>query len=601
MGSEFRVNGYQRNWQRDAHITTFSDGGFIVVYESYINNYDGGASATVVMSQRYDANGLRRGGETIIDGIDGTKADDPRVATLTNGGYVVTWAFDNYDDISTTREKVYVQAFNANGSARTSALRVDTIGQMNDALVPEVFGTANGGFKVVYGAYRNTGNADQIREVYSQQFNANGVKVGGNRLVNTNINEFDQFYVRSATLNSGASISVWNSESSFPTSAELDANEVRGTLTNAAGSVTRGDFRLTINYGSVAGGGGGYDVAALKNGGFVVSNVNYDFNLGRDTPDMSYYTMVRFYNSAGQMTFSPKIVFASDDLPDVTRVAQLTTGEIVVVWEQAPLPSQPNGGRDVYGRVLSSSGQVQSGVFKVSKDTLNYDIEGNPELQALAGGGFVVTYDSDSVDASGDGVAARIYGRGTAFNDRLSVDVTGHMNGLSGNDTLFGSGRGNMLKGGDGYDLIFGGAGNDTIIGGSYADGLNGGPGSDTLYGSLGNDALTGGAGADRFVFDTALSAARNVDKIKDFRHGVDELALDNAIFRALGAAGNLAAYKFKVIGNGANADANDRVIYDVRNDTLWYDTNGSGAGGRMAIAVFENNPVLSVGDFLVV
>ena len=56
--------------------------------------------------------------------------------------------------------------------------------------------------------------------------------------------------------------------------------------------------------------------------------------------------------------------------------------------------------------------------------------------------------------------------------------------GGSGNDSITGNTRSNMLSGG---------SGNDT---------LTGGDGADVLIGSAGNDSLSGGAGNDTFRFD---------------------------------------------------------------------------------------------------
>ncbi len=595
MGREFRVNSYQTQFQQRPDVTTFRDGSFLIIWDTFYNLDDPDYSATSVVGQRYNANGQRVGGEFIIDSLNGTSASTARVTTLSNGGFAVAWEFTNEGAILGFQTDIYTRVYNADGTPRTGTIRVDTVASFA-AVVPEIFATANGGFKVVFGVDRSTGLFEQV---YSQQFSASGAKVGVNTLVNTNEGEFSQILARSATLTNGSTISIWNSEGSFPTSGTLDSNELRGTLTNSAGSVVRGDFSLTQNIGTVGGNnGGGYDVAALSNGGFVTSRFEYAFEYLDDFDADGQFILLQFFNSSGRATGVTIPARSSEQIMGQTRVTQLNTGEIVLVWTEDP---RTEIGDDLYGRVFSSTGRALSGKFNIGVDFSQYDEQTDPEIKALAGGGFVVTYTSESIDNDDEGIAARIYGRGTAGSDRLSVDVTGHMNGLSGNDTLFGSGRGNMLKGGDGYDLIFGGAGNDTIIGGSYADGLNGGAGNDTLYGSLGNDALTGGAGADRFVFDTALNAVRNVDKVKDFQRGVDTIALDNAVFRALGAAGDLASSQFKVIGTGANADSNDRIIYDVRSDTLFYDTNGSAAGGRTAIARFENNPVLAVDDFIIV
>src|SRR5690242_11175336 len=64
-----------------------------------------------------------------------------------------------------------------------------------------------------------------------------------------------------------------------------------------------------------------------------------------------------------------------------------------------------------------------------------------------------------------------------------------HMNGTTGNNTLF-AGRGD--------DAVSGMAGNDTLNAGSGNDKVWGGSGNDNLSGGSGNDMLVGGFGADR-------------------------------------------------------------------------------------------------------
>jgi Ca2+-binding RTX toxin-like protein len=55
--------------------------------------------------------------------------------------------------------------------------------------------------------------------------------------------------------------------------------------------------------------------------------------------------------------------------------------------------------------------------------------------------------------------------------------------GLDGNDTMIGSGRGELFIGGSGNDCLLGGGGDDALVGGSGDDYLNSGLGRDTLIG----------------------------------------------------------------------------------------------------------------------
>jgi Ca2+-binding RTX toxin-like protein len=127
---------------------------------------------------------------------------------------------------------------------------------------------------------------------------------------------------------------------------------------------------------------------------------------------------------------------------------------------------------------------------------------------------------------------------------------------------------------------------------------LSGGAMADRLVGGTGNDTLTGGTGADWFVFDTAATAT-NRDRITDFNSN-DRLILDNAAFAGIGAAGGLSSARFDVLG-GAATTTSDRILYDRSTGVVYYDSNGAGAGGRVAIVTLEDRPFLSVDDFRII
>ena len=105
---------------------------------------------------------------------------------------------------------------------------------------------------------------------------------------------------------------------------------------------------------------------------------------------------------------------------------------------------------------------------------------------------------NDTIDGSGLTVGAQVYTAG-------------------GNDVVTGGSGDDVLWGGSGNDVISGGAGNDVLVGETGSDTLRGGAGFDVLYGSTGG----GGDGAvDTFVFD----ASWGTDVVFDFVHGTDKL-----------------------------------------------------------------------------
>lgn len=152
--------------------------------------------------------------------------------------------------------------------------------------------------------------------------------------------------------------------------------------------------------------------------------------------------------------------------------------------------------------------------------------------------------------------------------------------GGSGNDEIIGNSIANKLTGNGGNDRMIGGAGNDT------------------LYGGADHDTLTGGSGSDKFILSSIKAASS--DTITDFTRNTDTIQLENGVLTGLGAAAlNLAASKFW-IGAGAH-DATDRIIYNRASGNLYYDANGSGAGGSVLIAKLDSGLNLSASDFQVI
>jgi Ca2+-binding RTX toxin-like protein len=139
----------------------------------------------------------------------------------------------------------------------------------------------------------------------------------------------------------------------------------------------------------------------------------------------------------------------------------------------------------------------------------------------------------------------------------------------------------------------------NSITGNSGSNILDGQDGDDMLDGGLGNDSLTGGAGNDAFFFNSALSAATNIDDLVDFSVPADTVHLENSVFTALTATGTLAAAAFHI--GAAAHDADDRIIYDSTAGTLTYDSNGNAVGGAVQFATLDAGLALTNADFQVV
>lgn len=222
--------------------------------------------------------------------------------------------------------------------------------------------------------------------------------------------------------------------------------------------------------------------------------------------------------------------------------------------------------------------------------------DGNDNL--YAGQGADTAFGAAGNDMiNGEAGADLLYGG--AENDTLyGGSEADRLFGQSGRDVMLGEAGSDRLDGGSGNDTLIGGDDDDRLFGGTADDYLTGESGADLLVGGAGADTLIGGAGADRFVLDQSPGGA-NIDILAGFQVDLDLILLSRSAFAGLGPVGPLAAARFHI---GANAaDASDRILYDSAAGVLWYDRDGTGPLAKVKIADIDNGLALDAGDFRII
>jgi Ca2+-binding RTX toxin-like protein len=157
--------------------------------------------------------------------------------------------------------------------------------------------------------------------------------------------------------------------------------------------------------------------------------------------------------------------------------------------------------------------------------------------------------------------------------------------------------------GGDFNDRLIGGGAANRLEGGAGNDTLDASSGNDTLRGGTGTDSLRGGSGIDQFIFAETAGMA-NADTVRDFLSGTDELLFENGVLTALGAAGAFGAGdgRFRSgAGLTSGQDSSDRLIYNTTTGQLFYDADGSGAGGGQLVATLLGTPALAATDITII
>ena len=175
-------------------------GGFVVTWDSY--GQDG--SSWGVFGQVFDANGNKLGNEFRVNTYTLNSQYSPSVASLSGGGFVVTWHSNGQDGSSWG---VFGQMFNTNANKVINEFRVNTYtsGRADLSQVWRPYpmedlwslGISNGQDGSNYG-------------VYGQVFDANGNKLGNEFQVNT-YTSGEQSAPSVASLSGGGFVVTWNS------------------------------------------------------------------------------------------------------------------------------------------------------------------------------------------------------------------------------------------------------------------------------------------------------------------------------------------------------------------------------------------------------
>jgi len=173
-GSEFQINTYTTDDQRDPSVTGLSDGGFVVTWES--DGQDG--SSTGIYGQRYNADGTTAGAEFLINTYTTSFQSDPSVTALSGGGFVVTWQSNGQDGSSWG---IYGQRYNADGTTADAEFQINT-NTTSFQLTPSVTGLSDGDFVVTWESFGQDGDSGGI---YGQRYNADGTTAGAEFLINT--------------------------------------------------------------------------------------------------------------------------------------------------------------------------------------------------------------------------------------------------------------------------------------------------------------------------------------------------------------------------------------------------------------------------------
>jgi Ca2+-binding RTX toxin-like protein len=501
--------------------------------------------------------------------------------------------------------------------------------EAGNQLLPDVTGLSNGGFAVAYATalgaplieFYDAGH--QLIGQYHVPFEGTVATVGQPQVIE---------------LANGNVLVTWKNDEG------VDA--VEGRLFTAAGDPIGGEIELGL---PVTGADADIQIAALENGGFVVTHTllgniyqtrhtNEGVQIGNssqvnagiagdqadsavaalstggyvvtytDTDPADQTIRARVYNADGTTAVNDFII---DSIGDNTqsKVVGLADGKWAVVYTDTGWGGLDGGNSGITLQIRDGNGTNITPGGYIHVNTPSSNVEGEPDITVLENGFIVVTWTKQFVTDSD--IKARVYTpEGVAVTDEFFLtlsgddDVKSAVSGLlSGqfvtawqDETTDGSGGQITAQVTEIVRNTTGDGSNDIFNGDELRDIVNGGGGNDTLYGHGGNDTLNGEAGADAMfggagddIFIVAAAGdttAENVDEgIDTARSYIDWVLADNVERLELQGSSNL---------SGTGNTLNNTLVGNAGNNLL----NG-GAGNDYMVGGAGNDTfiVAAAGD----
>ncbi|MDP1601753.1 MAG: VCBS domain-containing protein [Legionella sp.] len=480
---------------------------------------DNAGGTNDIKGQLVTSSGTLSGSNFTINNTITNSQTNPAVATLANGGFVVGWEWS----VSANNDGVMARIYNSSGVAVGNEFNVNTTTagtQTNIALT----GLSNGGFLATWTS-PGTGN-----EIFAQEFDASGNKIGAEFLVNVTITNAQEFSAL-ATLADGTVVAAWESLSNTGSIGEdvyysLLKNLNQGALIMAGGAGNdsfmgtsyadtftggTGDDRFEGRGGadSFTGGDGSDTVVYTSSTQAVQVNLTTGVGTGGDAQGDTYNTIENVVGSsfndtltgntgdniltggagndtlsgvAGTNTFilglGSDTVFGGTGLDTVSYQDSVTAVTVNLTTGTSSFGDTFNSVENIRGSALSDS---------LSGNASNNIIEGGAGADALFGGGGV---DTLSYTNSNAGVTINLQ-LGTASGGHAQGDTYSNFQNVIGsqyNDVLVGDSNNNTFTPLGGNDVVMGGAGDDLFIFGEKS-------GNNTVYG--GTDTTSGGSWID--------------------------------------------------------------------------------------------------------
>jgi len=208
LGGEFLINTYTTNRQQRPDIAADPEGNFVVVWQSFGSN-GSDTSDDSIQGRRYDADGNPLSSQFQVNTYTTNGQRNPAVGVDGAGNFVVVWGSLGSSGSDTSFSSILGQRYDASGLPVGAEFQVNT-STSGYQQYPSVAHDSDGDFVVAWQSEVSTGSDASGLSIQAQHFSANGTPLGGESQVNTYTTSNQQF-PDTATNHEGRFVVTWES------------------------------------------------------------------------------------------------------------------------------------------------------------------------------------------------------------------------------------------------------------------------------------------------------------------------------------------------------------------------------------------------------
>jgi len=331
IGTNFRVNDLNSDFQGYPEVSVEKNGRFIVVWEDQRNgNSD-------VYGQRFDASGNRIGVNFKCNDDIGTANQSGSDITIDNSGnFIVAWV-----DTRLGNTDIFAQRYNQSGNPLGSNFRVNNDATTQSQNTPTIEVNGQGNFSIAWEDNRQSNN-----DIYYQMYNSNGTPLGVNQKVNDDVASSHQRCSWITQGGLGNYVAVWEDE-------RTNNTDIYGVKFDSAGNILQDNFRVNDDFSN-----------SNQFYPSVAADFNNEFIVGwSDNRDNDYDIYAQRYTSTGipinnNFKVNDDTIGAAQWYPVVSCDS---IGNSVFVWID-----YRSGNNDIYAQIYSSQGNPIGSNFCVN-------------------------------------------------------------------------------------------------------------------------------------------------------------------------------------------------------------------------------------------